>query len=699
VDVTPTPEDGARFERVRVKKSRRGSGRGLVAGEYRHGNEQVRVVRRKSRSRHRRNRRVLRRVALSVAAVLGALALWAVLAYGPATRAKSDLLAGRRALMRGRAQLVAGDVTAAATSFRTARAAFAQASDEASSPAIGMVGFVPILGRTPDAVRQISEGGELIAQAGVDISDAVGKLPGGAAGLAPSGGTFPIDRYPAVAGALSRAAVQSRAGVASIEASASSWVLGPVARGRQEALAQVRDLPALFSRASTIVGRLPGFLGADGPRRYFIAAQSPAEMRGTGGFLGAFAVLTVDDGRFSFSPFQSVADLPDFAPDAILAPSPSYARNYDRFGGAGYWRNINMTPDFPSAAVAVERSYLKATGVRLDGVIGADPAMLADLLKVTGPVRDPDLGRTLTSSNVVPYLTNTAYVRFGDSDLRKPMLGEAASRIFDHFIRTPDPSLTLLRALGSAVSGGHLLLYSDDPAIQRVLVQGGAAGALAPTSGDLLGFVQNNAAGNKVDYYERRDVGYRVRLLPGGAASGEAHVVLSNTAPSSGPSYVIGPYDPSFRAGESVSWVGLYCGRGCTVGRVTRDGRAEPQQTGEELGHPFSLDYISIPSRETATLDYPVHTEGAWQGSASAGTYRLTVLGQPTVHPATVRVEITAPPGMRIVEATNGMRVSGDRATWSGTPGRALVLEVRFAEPQGLWDRVSRFLDRPLFHL
>jgi hypothetical protein len=410
-------------------------------------------------------------------------------------------------------------------------------------------------------------------------------------------------------------------------------------------------------------------------------------------------VLTVDHGRFSFSPFRSVADLPSVAPAAVVAPNASYARTYDRFGGAGFWRNVNMTPDFPSAAVAIERSYLQATGVRLDGVIGADPGLLADLLQVTGPIEVPDLGTTLRAGTVVPYITHTAYVRFGASDARKPMLGEAASRILDRFVRTPVPSLSMLRALGDAVSGGHLLLYSDAPAVERVLLDTGAAGALSPPSGDLLAFVQNNAGANKIDYYERRTVSYDVRLGAGGVATGNAQVRMENAAPSSGSSYVIGPFDGSFRAGESVSFVGLYCGRGCAVGSVTRDGRPEPQQGGNELGHPFVLDDLTIPSGKAAVLDYPLRTADAWQGSAESGAYRLSILTQPTLHPTQVTVSITVPDGTRIVGASPGMRPSGRTATWSGTPGRMLTLEVRFVRPEGLLGGVKRFLSRPLFHL
>jgi hypothetical protein len=700
----PTTEDrplelGRDRVRIRVKKVRRGDAPGRVVEQRMVGEDgSSRVVRRRRRHR-RRPRRLIRRVAVVAAGVAGLAVVWGLLALGPASRARADLLAGRQSLVEARDRLAAGDVNQAVLGFRIARQRFAQAAEATSSPPLRLLGVLPVLGRTPDAVRQMSEGGQLIAQAGVDISDELAHLPNGISSLAPSDGVFPVTRYPAVAAALSRSATQSLAGVRLISSAPSSLVLPAVANGRREALAQVTDLPDTFARASAVLRELPEFLGAGGTRRYFLAAQSPAEMRGTGGFMGAYAILTVDRGRFSVSPFRTIADLPNVPPDVVVAPNASYAQTYDRFGGAGFWRNVNMTPDFPSAAVAIERTYLKATGHRLDGVIGADPALLADLLKVTGPIPAPDMRTTLTAGNVVPFVTHTAYVRFGESDVRKPMLGAAASRIVDRFVGMPHPSSSALRALGDAVSGGHLLLYSGAPAVERVLLRVGAGGSLAPTSGDLLAFVQNNAGGNKIDYYERRTVSYDVRLEPGGLASGNARVELSNGAPSKGPAYVIGPYDGDFRAGESVSFAGLYCGHGCSVGAVTRDGRPEPQQGGIELGYPFALDDLSIPSGTTSVLDYPLQTRGAWRGSAASGTYRLTILTQPTVRPSRVSVSIAVPPGSRIAETSGGMRVSGGTATWSGTPGRALTLEVRFEQPNGLVHRVGRILGRPLFHL
>lgn len=695
-------EEGAagsgRPVRIKVKKVRGSSGRGTVVEERIEDGRRVRVVRRRRPSRRRR-RRLLRRAGLAVVIVLGVGALWGVLAIGPAFRARADLLAGREALVRARSQLSEGTLSEATRSFTDARNAFAKATNESGSLAIRAAGLLPFLGRTPDAVAQMSEGGELIAQAGLDISEVVARMPGGAAALAPTHGVFPLGRYPPLAGALSRARIQAAAGVGRISEASSTWVIPQIARARQEALDQVGDLPSLFGRAGAVLGRMPAFLGADGPRRYFVGAQSPAEMRGTGGFLGAYSILTVDQGRFSFSAFRTIADLADFPPSAIRAPNPSYARNYNQFGGAGFWRNINMTPDFPSAAVAIERLFKKDTGIQVDGVMAADPAMLADLLRVTGPVASPELGVTLTADNVVPYITNTAYLKFGTSDLRKPLLGDAASRIFDRFIGAAKPSLGMVEAVASAASGGHLLLYSDDSATERILVQTGAAGALAPPGGDLLGIIQNNAAANKIDYYEHRSVTYDVRLLPGGVAAGRADVRLGNSAPSTGPAYVLGPYNVSFKTGESASFFTVYCGRNCGLDSATRGGRPEPLQSGEELGYPSFQDYVRIPSGGTAELGYELRTNGAWTGTDRSGTYRLTFLNQPTIHPTAVHLTITAPPGTRVVGASEGMVVSGATATWQGTPGRTLTLDVRFATRESLSQRVWRFLNHPLFHL
>ena len=79
-------------------------------------------------------------------------------------------------------------------------------------------------------------------------------------------------------------------------------------------------------------------------------AESPAEQRGTGGIWGAYSIVTAKDGRFEFSEFAPIQQLPDLDPDTLPPPNPDYAATTTSTAAPASGANMNMTPDFPSAA-------------------------------------------------------------------------------------------------------------------------------------------------------------------------------------------------------------------------------------------------------------------------------------------------------------------------------------------------------------
>src|SRR5207244_2214055 len=79
---------------------------------------------------------------------------------------------------------------------------------------------------------------------------------------------------------------------------------GPGAPARAQAFAALSSLASELDTAWSVVHGLPDFLGANGPRTYFFGAADPAELRGSLGLIGAYSILTVDDGAFRFSPFR-----------------------------------------------------------------------------------------------------------------------------------------------------------------------------------------------------------------------------------------------------------------------------------------------------------------------------------------------------------------------------------------------------------
>ena len=625
-----------------------------------------------------------------------------LLAYDAASDARASLLAGEARMDRGKELLLEGEVAAARAELAAALTKFRSASDAARSPILRALGWTPWLGRTPDTIREVTRAAETVARAAVTLADAVRKLPGGLDALAPEDGRLPLEAYAGLAPAVStahRLVADARAAVA---ATPRTLLLGPVGPARRDALEQLVELERSFATTATLLERLPEALGGGEPRRYLIGAQNPAELRGTGGLVGAYSIATVEDGRFDFGSFRPIQDLPNLDLDRVEPPSDEYAENYDRFGGAGFWLNANMTPDFPSAARAMLASYEVVTGERLDGVIYADPFALEALLEVTGPVEVPRLGIDVDAGSVVRFVSNEAYAQIRDTETRKVVLGAVAEQAFSRFMERGDAGIEALRTLADTAGGGHVLVFSRDDALQRALGSSNVGGSFGePGEGDAIALILNNAGANKVDYYLERSIDYRVRLADEGGASATAAMIFENGAPSEGPPrYVIGPYEDISAAGENVAIANVYC-MGCRLREVIRDGERAEVVPGAEGGLRFFQQVLRVPSGERTTLAYDWTLEEAWREEGAGGTYRLRYLGQPTIRPTRLRVEVAPPPGTTIAGSDPQMRIDDGRAVWEGVPDHRQTFVVRFERPwyARIWRSILRWFTRPVVRL
>jgi Protein of unknown function (DUF4012) len=637
----------------------------------------------------RRRRRRL--VSLVVLAFLLVGAAGAALAAVTTLRLRSDLEEGRAALNDGRPALLNGRIDEAAAAFRHATRVFDGAAADASSGLTQIGGMLPVLGRSPNVAAAIAEAGAHAGRAGLAIATAIGDLPDGIDALAPTDGALPLDAIASLAAPLAEARAHIERASATLHASPKGLLPGPLADARRAAIERVDDLERLLAPAGSLATGLNAFAGGDGTRRYLFFAQNPAELRGTGGIWGAYAIVRARDGRFSFSPFAPIQSLDGAPRGAVDPPNPDYERNYGQYGAPGYWLNTNMTPDFPSAARAAIAIWESTEGDQLDGVITADPFALRRLLQVTGAVQVPQPPIEVSEDNVVALLTNRAFSLFPDAPTRKAVLGEAARVVFDEFLTLPGRALPRLRAIGSTLADGHLRIYAEDRTMQGALVTAGLDGGLrSARGGDLVAVVVNSGSGGKVDYYSRRSLRHEVTLLPAGRAVTTTVTTIENGAPTTGqPRYVIGPSQGN--AGDNIPLVAVYCGRRCNLVRAERDDRRIRIHTGSELGFPYFRDYFTIPSGRTRSLTVQTQRSDSWEGDQLGGTYRLTVMGQTTVRPTSTTIRIHAPAGMRFTTGSEGLRIDGDVATWSGPLGDRLELELSFAAPS-LGVRVWRAL-------
>src|SRR5205085_4165145 len=135
------------------------------------------------------------------------------------------------------------------------------------------------------------------ATAGKTLADAVGALPEGLGSLAPVHGGVPVSRLDALSPAVARADSLTTDALTKLEdASSGHFVLGPVADALRQADSQIGDIQRELHAVHLILEGLPGFLGESAPARFFFGAENPAELRGTGGLIGAYSILTIENG-------------------------------------------------------------------------------------------------------------------------------------------------------------------------------------------------------------------------------------------------------------------------------------------------------------------------------------------------------------------------------------------------------------------
>ena len=255
------------------------------------------------------------------------------------------------------------------------------------------------------------------------------------------------------------------------------------------------------------VGNAKSILGFAGDKRYLLAFQNTAEARGTGGIIGAYAVVRFHEGAFIVEKKGSNVDLQH------LSKLPIDLGNefYDLYGNdPAIWQNSNESPHFPYGAKIWLSLWKSQSDQNLDGVIAVDPKAISYVLSIIGPVTLPS-GEVINSSNVVEKTLSTSYARFvDDNNKRKDYLVEIMSVVLNKLSGT-----TLLEKLkvGNELlkpyAQNRLLFYSTDPKIQSAIERTKFAGVLSDAPNNEYRVVILNTSGNKMDYYLAKKISLR----------------------------------------------------------------------------------------------------------------------------------------------------------------------------------------------
>lgn len=642
---------------------------------------------------------------VALGAVLGALAsllLWLTMLVGP-WRLTSGLLDAQRDLKKAEKALSAGSTKLARYYTLAAGAAAdrARAGLAGRSPLYDLARVVPttrdVLGQAPHFVKAALFS-SAAARGTLDIAQNALRGPDKLIAKDPDdpkgGSQIRIDRVEAIGKTLANVRANIDDARTELKAVDLSKVPHRLRADVNDAIAKADDTDETLADAQAGFAILPGFLGADASRNYFLGMQNSAELRGTGGAMLQFALLSIADGKPHLLKPKTVYDV-DVNRQQVSIPLPEDAWYVRDIADAQRFGNANWSPDWPlSAQLTADYAHASAPDLpKFDGVFAVDPTTMQLLMPGVGQYQTK--ASYVTTNRVIYLILYKAYASYPIPAVRRTVLHQIVDGFYDGMLKPAHPT-ELVKGMGKALGQKHFQVWLADPKEEAFVKRMGWDGALEPADGaDYLDVVQQNVGGNKLNYFERETQSMNVKL-EGSDAHVSTNVTIHNGVFLPQPRWSMGDTGPIHQPMVNVYVPGDaqlvaahapdLCTTTLTVDRslqspCRRDTPVPAIWTGDqpaehtELGKKVWSATVDIPPDQDASVGYDYVVPGVVKTTDGTSTYRLVVQHQPRVHPDTLDLRITLPAGATHVHAP-GFKRDGDALVREKPLNVDLKLEV-----------------------
>lgn len=274
-----------------------------------------------------------------------------------------------------------------------------------------------------------------------------------------------------------------------------------------------------------VLEELPNIAGGKGERKkYLILFQNDNELRPTGGFLTAYAVVYIEDGKITPEKSDDIYELDqkfvktESIPEALAVGLTTESK----------WnlRDMNIWPDFKQSMDQFFTSYQTIRGEpdNIDGIISVDTHVLTGLLEILGPVQiagggtfSAEIDSRCDCPQVVYALSEiitrpTPYLR----EDRKGILGPLMQSVLMKAYGAPKQQFPALFQLAwQLVQGKNIQMYFNDENAQKAAETVNAAGRMVmPEDRDFLAIVNTNLGGAKSNLFTTYSVKQLVNDAP-----------------------------------------------------------------------------------------------------------------------------------------------------------------------------------------
>jgi hypothetical protein len=407
---------------------------------------------------------------------------------------------------------------------------------------------------------------------------------------------------------------------------------------------QIKNVQNLVSEAATFIvnGKpflesAPYLLGMDSPRTYMILFQNDKEIRPSGGFMTAYAVMKVDKAKFTPVISDDIYSLDVKYTPVIQAPQPiiDYIKGPYTLSPKWRLRDMNWSPDFATAMGIVIPAAETAGVTKVDGVISVDTQLLVNLLDVIGPIGVPGFGNFGTAINPKCNCADVIYQLESFADVegaviwspttgkiisapanynnRKAIIGPLMNSILANALGQPKDKLAgLAQAVFKSLIEKHVLIYTLDANVEKAITDFGVGGAINQSyTGDYLHINDANLGGRKSNLYATEDVEQNITVAGDGSVTKTVTITYKNPQGQDGWLNSVLP-----------TWVRVYVPEGSTL--ITSEGLEKKQDPYEDLGKTVFAGYFQLRPEGVSkvTFQYKLPFK-------VSGEYKLLIQKQP----------------------------------------------------------------------
>jgi len=377
---------------------------------------------------------------------------------------------------------------------------------------------------------------------------------------------------------------------------------------------QIQNVQSLVSEAATFIvnGKpflqsAPYLLGMDSPRTYMILFQNDKELRPTGGFMTAYAIMKVDKAKFTPVTSDDIYSLDAKYTPVIKAPQPIIDYIKGPYALSPNWRlrDMNWSPDFATSMETMVPAAEKSGIGKIDGVIAVDTQLLVNLLNAIGPIGVPGFGNFSTTINPKCGCADVIYQLESFADIegaviwspttgkiisapanynnRKAIIGPLMNSIMANALGQPKDKLSgLMQAVFTSLVEKHVLFYMLDTNAETAVSDFGVGGTINQTfTGDYLHINDANLGGRKSNLYAYDEVEQDISVAGDGSVTKTLTITYKNPQGQDGWLNSVLP-----------TWVRVYVPKGSQL--ISSEGLEAKADPYEDLGKTVFAGYFQL---------------------------------------------------------------------------------------------------------